>query len=335
MIDPLANTLAIFFIGLYAGILRVCYGTAAQLLAVPLLNIFGLPPVFAAGTVIAGNFCQTAATLVQKGSLSYAHRRLGLALGIFGIIGMFLGHALLAGISGVNQNIFTATCAVFLLAAGAATLAYSLGKEKNSGPGQNPFPSGWPFLFRPGPGSTRFIEFLSLPAVFLAGLGIGFGTGFWGLGAGLLGIILLTGVLHAPPQVAAATDLIASSLIGAAALLTYLFAGHLVIGPFLLFLTGLFFGYWAGHLAPPEIKAGLFRPAFGGLLLLGAATTALKIAGHAKIAGLLALGGMILLCALLLAGHFLISLRSPRSFPGGTAENRPYIRSLPREREIS
>jgi len=335
MNDPLANLLAIFFIGLYAGIFRVCYGTAAQLLAVPLLNICGLPPVFAVGTVIAGNFCQTAATLVQKGSLAYAHRRLGLALGIFGIIGVFLGHALLIGISGANQHIFPASYAILLLAAGAATLVYSLGKEKDSAPGQNPFPSGWPFLFRPGQGSTRFIEFLSLPAVFLAGLGTGFGTGFWGLGAGLLGIILLTGVMHAPPRVAAATDLLASSLTGAAALLIYLFTGHLASGPFLVFLAGLLCGSWAGHLAPPKIKAGLYRPAFGGLLLLEAATVALKIAGYAKITGLLALGGMILLCALLLTGHFMISLRLLRSFPGNAGENRPRVHLLPRERETS
>lgn len=323
MVDPLANTLAVFFIGLYAGIFRMCYGTAAQLLAVPLLNIFGLPPVFAASTVIAGNFCQAATFLTQKNSLSCAHRRLGLALGLFGIIGMLLGHVLLTRLSGVNQNIYLVTCVVLLLAAGAATMVYSLGKGKDSGAGQNAFPAGWPFFFRPGQSSTRFIEFLSLPAVFLAGLGIGFGTGFWGLGAGLLGIILLTRVLHAPPQVAAATDLIASSLIGATALLTYLFAGHLALWPLLLFVAGLFFGNWAGHLAPPEIKAGLFRPAFGGLLLLGAATAVLKIAGCAKMAGLLALGGMILLCAVLLAGHFLINILSPPSSVGEACEKPP------------
>ncbi|MEW6423641.1 MAG: sulfite exporter TauE/SafE family protein [Bacillota bacterium] len=313
MIDPLTTAPAIFFIGLYAGILRVCYGTAAQLLAVPLLNIFGLPTVFAAGTAIAGSFCQTAATLVQKGSLSYAHRRLGLALGIFGTIGMFLGHALLAGISAVNQNIFTATWTVLLFAAGAATLVYSLAKEKKCGPGQNPPPSNWPFLFRPGPGNTRFIEFLSLPAVFLVGLGIGFATGFWGLGAGLPGIILLTGVLHAPPQVAAATDLVASSIISAAALLSYLLTGHLHAWALLPFVCGLFAGNWAGHLAPPEIKAGMFRPAFAGVLFLGAAAAALKVAGHAKMAGLFLMSGMILLCAALLAGHLLINLLLQRS----------------------
>jgi len=323
MNDPLVNTLAIVFIGLYAGILRVCYGTVAPLLAVPLLNIFGLPPVLAAGAVIAGNFCQSAPTLSQKGALSCAHRRLGLALGIFGLIGMFFGHALLVRISGANGNLFTATYAVLLFAAGAATLAYSLGKEKSPGADLSSLPPNWPFLFRPRPGSTRFIEFLSLPAVFLAGLGIGFGVGFWGLGAGLLGIVLLTEIFHAPPRVTAATDLLASSLIGAAALLTYLFAGHLALGPFLLFLAGLLIGNWAGRLAPPEIKAGPFRPAFGGLLLLGAAAAVLKIAGYAKIAGLLALGGTVLLCALLLIGHLLISLMSSPSSAGETGAKPP------------
>ncbi len=322
MIDPAASILAVFFIGLYVGLLRICYGTTTQLMAVSLLAIFGLPPVYAAGTNIAGNFCQAVPALFKKDFLYYAHRRLGLSLGLFGIIGLLLGHSLLTNLANMNRHIFPISCTLLLLGAGIAILIYSLKKKKNGGAAKNlpsyccPFP-GWH-----GPGNTQFIEFLSLPAVFLAGFCLGFGTGFWGLGPGLLGIILLSKIFNAPPAVTVGTDLIASSIIGTAALLSYFFAGHLNIFASLLFVTGTLAGNWVGNLAPPEIKAGMFRPAFGGLLLLGAAALTLKMAGYAKMSALLYMGGMILLCAALVAGHFLMTLWSAHSFKKEVQDNR-------------
>lgn len=305
MPDPFTTALAVFFCGLYTALLRACYGPTTQLLAAALLYFSGLPPLFAAGAGITGNLFLSSRNLCTKELLLFAHRRLGVALGLFGIIGVILGHLALAQISASRQQVYAATCLFLLAAAGIFVLVLSFRREKAP-----PLPKGiplsvWPFPGWHSRGTPHFLEFLSLPAVFLTGLGMGFGAGFWGLGAGLPGVILLAGTMRAPARVALATDFLGSAVIGLAALVSFIFAGHLNIPAALLFLAGTIAGSWAGNLAPSQIKAAPFRPAFGGLLLLAAAAAGLMILGHPKAAALLLLGGMICLCAFIFAAHLL------------------------------
>lgn len=310
MPDPFTTALAVFFCGLYTALLRTCYGTTTQLVAAALLYLSGLPPLFAASAGIAGNLCFGGSHLVKKELFGYAHRRLGAALGLFGIAGVILGHFALAHISAARPQLYAATCSLLLTAAGIYTLALSFRREKDP-----PLPAGiplsvWPFPGWPNRGTPHFLESLSLPAVFLTGLGMGFGAGFLGLGAGLAGVLLLGGALRAPARVALATDLLGSTVIGLAALASFLLAGHLHIPSAFLFLAGTITGSWAGKLAPPQIKAAPFRPAFGGLLLLAAAVAVLKIFGHLKAAALVLLGGMIFLCAFIFVAHLVGAMLS-------------------------
>lgn len=276
--DISINTMTIFVIGLMAGIIEGIFGNPANLLVVPALSIFGLPLSISASTNVGQSFGRTS-VFIFKGNSS-AFRRIGVVAGIAGLPGVFLGFKahLFVTQTGFGRDIFlTFHVALLLLAAVALYRQWSF-FNRNHYYDDAPFPPfglNWRFPLAVPGGSG--LNCITLARVSLVGFLLGAGTGFLGLGAGVLGIPLFMYILGLPLKNAAATDAVSMLIIGSGALLCYAAAGRVEFTAVLILLAAVILGSRIGSLLPGEIHLSHAKLAFSLLLAVAAICAAVTV----------------------------------------------------------
>jgi len=272
--DISINTMTIFAIGLMAGIIEGIFGRPANLLVVPALSIFGLPLSISASTNVGQSFGRTS-VFIFKGSSS-AFRRMGMAAGIAGLPGVFLGFKthLLVMQTGY-RDIFLVLHVSLLLSAAVVLYRQWSFFNRNHYYDDAPFPPfglNWRFPLAVPGGSG--LNYVTLARVSLVGLLLGAATGFLGIGAGVLGIPLFMYVLGLPLKNAAATDTVSMIIIGSGGLLCYAAAGRVEFTAVLILLAAVILGSRIGSLLPGEIHLSHAKLAFSLLLVVTAICTA-------------------------------------------------------------
>lgn len=281
--DVSVNPLTIFTIGLMAGIIEGVFGTLSNLLAVPALIIFGLPLPISASTNIGQSVGRTSIFIFRGNRDGLAFCRVGAVAGIAGLPGVFLGLKLHLSLiqTGFGEDIVR-LCHVALLLAGSVVLYRQWSFfNRNDYYDDDPFPPfglNWRFpLAVPGESGLNRI---TLARVTLVGLLLGTGTGFLGLGAGVLGIPLFMYILGLPARNAAATDTVTMLLIGSGSLAGYALSGRVEFAAVLIFLTAVTLGSRIGTLLPGEIHLGHAKLAFSLMLAATAVCTAVSVSGQ-------------------------------------------------------
>ncbi|MQL52479.1 TSUP family transporter [Desulfofundulus thermobenzoicus] len=305
--DVFVNFHALFLLGTGIGLLWGSLGRAAQMLTVPALTLFGFPSTFAVSTTLTSAFGRSAAVLFDSTPLTYAHRRLGLALGLFALVGAAAGSLSLMGLARLNLAIPVLYTAYGLLFLGIFIFYWPLRPRRWYG---TRFPSpSWPFGGRPGFDSEHFIDFVSLGDILRVGLCSGFICGFLGLGAGLAGNILLTRYLGAPRLVALATDRLMWMFAAGSSVLTFSLAGRTEIVAVLLLMAGTILGQRTGQLLPAAINFLFQRRLTAIMCLLTIIALTIRGLGEYSPGALFFLGALMLACTCVVLGSYWNHLR--------------------------
>lgn len=286
--DIYINPATLLIVGLCAGMLAGCFGSAANLMVVPLLNAFGIPLIYAGGTSIGQGFGSSSLYYLNGGRSPDSLRRVGLAVGIFGLPGVYAGRTLFIFLSDHRADIFiTNFCYLTLLLAASyyifrQWLSYTqLGYfEDNPLP---PFGMRWRYPLAP-PGAMG-LDFITVGRVGAVGALLGLATGFLGLGATALATPLFMYVLGLPSAIAASTSLIAVIIINGGGLISYSLAGKVEPVSVLVMLSAAVAGNRIAALLPAEVKWGHFRLGFSLLLAITAGTIILNKLGIGQLAG--------------------------------------------------
>ncbi|MCL6477712.1 MAG: sulfite exporter TauE/SafE family protein [Peptococcaceae bacterium] len=275
MIYGSENLVTIFTIGLMIGILGGIFGTPANMLAVPVLGIFGLPLSISAGTSVGQSFGQTSLSILIAGPDPTAFRRLGIVTGIIGLPGVFFGVKLnlfLMGTgNGVGKTVIYLCYIALLLSASVVIFRQWHFFNRNDYYEDAPFPPfGLNWRFPPAIPGGAGMKHITLARTLLVGFLLGITTGFLGLGAGVLGIPLFMYILGLPAKSAAATDTVAMMIIGSGALFGYASAGRVELLLVLVFLAAVTLGNHIGAVLPGELNLSHARLAFSLLLAVSA-----------------------------------------------------------------
>jgi len=246
--------LVMFFLGLLLGFVGA--GGAGVVIAV-LTVVFGIPIHTALGTSLSAMIFTTMSGAYSHFREGNVEMRNGIAVGIFGAIGAFIGSQIASGLPAKDLKWLTA-CMLFLSAILLWVRIFFASKEIFSRIESKSAPVGWKFWVTAG------------------GLGIftGILSGTFGIGATpFIQIGLLVFFSMSIHQSAGTTMLIIMpiALLGG---LGYLTAGYLDISLLLKVTIGLMTGAYVGakftkRLDPSILKVSMVSvPIFGGILLL-------------------------------------------------------------------
>ena len=246
--DPLFVARALGFGGLI-GFSLGALGAGGSILTVPILvYAMGVPVQGATGTSLAIVGLNAAA-----GALDYLRRgrsllRTGVAFGVSGVVGAFAGvwlnHQLRGELILVLFSLLMVAAAVSMLRRGAGGVSITSFDER--------YPArGW----------IRLV---------MVGLGVGFLTGFFGVGGGFLIVPALAVLIGLPMQLAVGTSLIAISLNALWGLIGNLRLGTLDWTLTALFAVGGVVGVLTGGKLSGRLPDRTLRGAFA-LLIVGVA----------------------------------------------------------------
>lgn len=312
MADLFINPQVLFITGVCIGMIGVIAGSCARLMLVPLLNLFGLPAVFAVSTGVARDFSGCAVSLFDRGQFKFAHRRLAFSLSFFGLAGAAGGCLMLLFLSGLNLAAPVIRTVYTLLLISAVFFLLLSRSGKHDWPGML-----LPRLSSPRPefNTVRFINTVTWRDVAWQGLLTGFLSAFLGLGAARPGKTLLVRYMGAPLPVARDTARLSGLITGTGALFAWALTGRLEVIATLVLITGIATGrstcsIWAKN----ATRSLLPRLVCTILMVLTAASLPAKQAGAGEAAGIITLGGIVLCCALMLlyfSGYGLIKRFRP------------------------
>lgn len=306
------NPAALLAVGLCAGMLSGCFGPAANLMVVPLLNVFGLPLTYAGGINVGQSFGGSSGDILSGGMSKGALHRVGLMVGIFGLPGVFAGRTFFIFLADRRADTLV-TNLIFLIILLVA--AYSVFRQWRSFMRlgyfeDNPLPPfGMRWRHPLAPPGAMGLDFITVGRVAAVGMLLGLATGFLGLGAAALAMPLFMYVLGLPAVIASSTSLISIVIINGGGLVSYSLAGRVEPVSVLLVLGAGILGNKAVSLLPAEIKWGHSRLAFSLLLAMTAAAIIFNKLGI----GAPAAKTTVTACFLLIGSMAVIALKNTKA----------------------
>ncbi|MCL6638853.1 MAG: sulfite exporter TauE/SafE family protein [Firmicutes bacterium] len=243
--------------GLSAGIITGFFGLSGSLILAPLLNVLGLPAVFAAGTNLTFLFGQSVLTGVKNSAARNVSWRFTAILGAAGVAGAWLGFSLLRSLQGAS---FAGTAFRTVYASAIFGIAAFMTVDQLRAKDPAHYARQFERLsalaarirgFRPGP--RVFLpdsggESISLWPLLGGGFLCGFLSGSLGLSGSFIRIPFLVFILGLPMLTALCTDVLVTTVITGAGAVFYAGAGltEPVVALILLISAGL--GAKAGFL---------------------------------------------------------------------------------------
>jgi len=272
------NPLIIFITGLAVGIAGGAFGSLANIVIAPSLNMLGIPLPISVSSSAGTNFAKTS-NLIFKGPEPAALKRVGVVTGLIGLPGVILGfklHLLLVE-THLGAAFIKFSYIAILLAVAAMIFRQWIFFNRNDYYDDVPFPLvgiNWLFpLAIPGGSGLNHITTGRVAAI---GLSLGLTTGLLGIGPGVLGLPLFMYILGLPHQNAAATDAVAMAIIGTGALFTYAAAGRVEFLVILILILSVSLGNQIAMILPGELNLSHARLAFSVALAVIALSVAIS-----------------------------------------------------------
>jgi len=263
----IAHAVVLVAIGLFAGVLGTIVGLGGGFVVVPVLRIFyGIAPAAAAGIslvmVLANSISGSFAYLRQR----RADVRVALLIATTGIPASLLGTYLVG----------RTAIAGFDLLYGALLVYFFIDIMRRRGRKERPAMNVAGLRERriADAYGEEFTYLTSTPLVLLTGLVFGFVSSFFGVGGGIIFVMVFISMFRMPPHVVTATSTVAILLTAPAGVLSHAYAGDVDWGSALPLAAG---GLAGGQIGP-RIARRLSSPR-----LLTVIATAILLAALALI----------------------------------------------------
>ena len=281
--DPV-RALLVAFVGLVIGTLAGFFGVGGGFLLTPTLNVLGFPMVTAIGTSFAAIAGNSTVGVLRHRRLGHVAPKLGVIIGLISIAGVEIGKRLVLvlegwGLAGTYVRVSYIGLLSFI---SFSMLVGSFRRHRDKGRGTPEVPWGKFRSFALPPVITfprSEVPSVSLWVVVLSGLGIGFISGFMGVGGGFVAFPLLVYLIGVPTRTAVGTSLLITLFSSSYGIAIYGLAGRVQWLMALVVLGGAVLGVQVGARATRSVEGARIRVLFALLLLAVTVSVLLKQMG--------------------------------------------------------
>ncbi|RLA95781.1 MAG: sulfite exporter TauE/SafE family protein [Deltaproteobacteria bacterium] len=288
--DPV-RALLVAFVGLVIGTLAGFFGVGGGFLLTPTLNVLGFPMVTAIGTSFAAIAGNSTVGVLRHRRLGNVAPKLGVIIGLISIAGVEIGKRLVLGVEGWGlAGTYVRVGYIGLLSFISIWMLvgfFRRHRDKRRGTTEaQDAPRGKFRSFALPPVITfprSEVPSVSLWVVVLSGLGIGFISGFMGVGGGFVAFPLLVYLIGVPTRTAVGTSLLITLFSSSYGIAIYGLAGRVQWLMALVVLGGAVLGVQVGARATRSVKGARIRVLFALLLLAVTVSVLLKQMGSPDV----------------------------------------------------
>lgn len=328
------EVLILFLVGFIGGMVSGFIGSGGAFVLTPAMMSMGVPGIIAVASNMAHKFPKALVGAIKRAKFGQVDVKLGIVMGIFAELGVFIGKEVMTGIRDMYGNAGTDlyVSVVFIVVLGiigSYVLRDALRNKRAEATAQRSGAHQTPKLALRVralhiPGTMVYFKSIDARVSVLVIAPLGLATGMLAASiavGGFIGVPAMMYVLGVPALMASATELVVAFIMGMGGSIYYAWEGFVDIRLAMIILAGSLFGIHVGAIGTTYVKDYMVKLVMAAIMLtvlisrffylpgylselklidpIGVETLALfKAIGYGTLAAALILGAVIILGAL-------------------------------------
>ena len=275
----LATSITLFLVGFVAGMVSGFIGSGGAFVLTPAMMSLGVPGVIAVASNMAHKFPKSMVGAIKRHRYGQVDIKLGLVMGIFAEMGVFVGKDMMVDIrdlfGGAGTDLYVS--AVFVVVLGIVggfvlrdAIREKRGEATQSQPRQLNKVARWVRTLNI-PGTMIHFKSIDARISFLVIAPLGFATGMLAATiavGGFIGVPAMIYILGLPALMASATELVLAFVMGMGGSLFYALDGFVDIRLSMIILAGSLFGIQVGAIGTTYVKDHVVKFVMATIMLL-------------------------------------------------------------------
>ena len=275
----LVSALLLFVVGFIGGMVSGFIGSGGAFMLTPAMMSLGAPAIVAVASNMAHKFPKALVGAVKRAKFGQVDVKLGIVMGLFAEVGVFVGKEIMTLIrrvwGDIGTDLYVSLVFVVVLAiVGGLVLRDAVRARRQHAAGQT---AATPRLARwvqsvhiPGT-MMRFSSIGNREVSLLFVAPLGFATGMLAASiavGGFIGVPAMIYVLGVPALMASATELVVAFVMGLGGSLLYAWDGFVDIRMAMIILAGSLFGVQIGAIATTYVREGTVKIVMGMIMVI-------------------------------------------------------------------
>jgi uncharacterized membrane protein YfcA len=306
----------LFLVGFIGGMVSGFIGSGGAFVLTPAMMSLGVPGIVAVASNMAHKFPKALVGAVKRAKYGQVDVKLGVVMGIFAEMGVFVGKHIMTGIKeawgATGTDLYISVIFVVVLAIVGGFVLRDALREKR---GEHKA-SGKPRLAQliQGiriPGTMIYFRSIEAEVSFLIVAPLGFATGLLAASiavGGFIGVPAMMYVLGAPALVASATELVVAFIMGMGGSIYYALDGFVDIRLAMIILAGSLFGIQLGAIGTTYVKDYAVKIVMAVIMLTVLVSRFFYIPGYLSDLGVIARLDPSIVSMLNAVGHGVLAL---------------------------
>ncbi|HSH30582.1 MAG TPA: TSUP family transporter [Thiohalobacter sp.] len=275
----LTTTITLFLVGFVAGMVSGFIGSGGAFVLTPAMMSLGVPGVIAVASNMAHKFPKSLVGAIKRNRYGQVDIKLGLVMGIFAEMGVFVGKGMMVDIrqafGGAGTDLYVSAVFVVVLGIVGGLVLRDARREKRgeatqSKPRQLNRIARWVRTLNI-PGTMIHFKSIDARISFLVIAPLGFATGLLAATiavGGFIGVPAMIYILGLPALMASATELVIAFVMGMGGSLFYALDGFVDIRLSMIILAGSLFGIQIGAIGTTYVKDHVVKFVMATIMLL-------------------------------------------------------------------
>lgn len=275
----LTNVILLFIVGFIAGLVSGFIGAGAAFVLTPAMMSLGVPGIVAVASNMAHKFPKALVGSIKRAKFGQVDLKLGLIMGLFAEVGVFVGKELMTNIRSQFGDIGTdlyvsAVFVVVLGIIGTIVLRDGLRETKDSKTGKKVSKkkrlAQWVQSIHI-PGTMVHLKSINTSVSVLIIAPMGFATGLLAASiavGGFIGVPAMMYILGLPAIMASATELVVAFVMGMGGSIFYAWEGFVDIRLSMIILAGSLFGLQLGAIGTTYVKDYTVKFVMSSIMLI-------------------------------------------------------------------
>lgn len=275
----LTTTIILFLVGFVAGMVSGFIGSGGAFVLTPAMMSLGVPGVIAVASNMAHKFPKSLVGAIKRNRYGQVDIKLGLVMGIFAEMGVFVGKGMMVDIrdlfGGAGTDLYVSAVFVVVLGiVGSLVLRDAIrekrGEATQGEPRQLNKVARWVRTLNI-PGTMIHFKSIDARISFLVIAPLGFATGMLAATiavGGFIGVPAMIYILGLPALMASATELVIAFVMGMGGSLFYALDGFVDIRLSMIILAGSLFGIQIGAIGTTYVKDHVVKFVMATIMLL-------------------------------------------------------------------